>query len=170
MKRLRWLLRYISQMFESDSKSTDTHPTIEEMQQFTIERHKKDNVDHLLSKDGFHNRIHGRDGYIYYVEDGCLCEMYCESSGVTRYDILLAPLDLRKWQRPEGMPIQQDKQLEILNKLRSWLKVQKLRSNIDPPINIELADGRCAWKDCDQQKMKGSAYCPHHYDLNLLRE
>ena len=169
MNFIKRLFKNISQMFEQDERYSYGHPTLEEMQQFEIERRKKDKVDELLLKDGFYDRRHGRDGYIYYVEDGHLCEMYCEMSGVETYDILLAPVDLRKWIRPEGIPIQRDRQLEILRKLRSWLKEQKTKSNIDSPTNIELAEGRCAWKDCDQQKIKGLAYCPYHYDLNLLR-
>ena len=169
MNFIKRLFKYISQMFEQDDRSSYGHPTLEEMKQFRIERRKKDKVDELLLKDGFYDCRRGRDGYIYYVEDDHLCEMYWETSGVRKYDILLAPVDLRKWIRPEGMPIPLDRQLDILRKLRSWLKEQKTRSNIDPPINVELGEGRCAWKDCDQQKMQGLAYCPYHYDLNLLR-
>ena len=133
-----------------------------QVEQYKVERQKKDKVGELISENGFHDCDHGRGGVIYYVEDGYLCEI--------GYDIILAPVDLRKWERPEGKTIPQDKQLEILRKLRSWLKEQKLRNNIDLPTNIEFADRRCAKKGCNEQRIKGSAYCRKHYDLNLLRE
>ena len=138
------------------------------LKQHMEEMRNIDELDALRTEDGFFLRRRGRDGYIYYGEDGRLCKLYYEMSGAAMYDILLAPLDLREWMRPEGMLIQRSKQLDILHKLRSWLKEQKLRSNIDLPANTEILDRRCAWKDCCKQKMKGSAYCPYHYDLNLL--
>ena len=138
--------------------------------QWKAERHEKDKVDELIAKNGFYNCYHGREGFIYYVEDGHLCEIGYESSGVKEYDIALASVDLREWERPKGMTIPRDKQLEILQELRSWLKEQKLRTRIDLRTNIEFVDRRCAWKECNEKRIKGSAYCPHHYDTNLLRE
>ena len=169
MKYLNWLFRSISQRSDPGSKSTFIHPTLEEMQKSEVERREKDNVDELIAKNGFYNCCHGRYGYIYYVEDGHLCEIYYEPSDGLPFNIALSSLDLRKWARPEGKTIPRDKQLEILHKLRSWLREQKLRTGIDQPTTLQV-DRRCAWRECTERRIKGSAYCPHHYDLNLLRE
>ena len=169
MNFIKRLFKNISQMFEQDERYSYGHPTLEEMQQFEIERRKKDKVDELITKNGFYNCCHGRSGYIYYVEDGHLCEMYYEASGNEKFDIALW-LDFRKWVRPEAITIPRDKRLEILHKLRSWLQEQKLRAGIDLPANIEFEDKACIWSGCSEQKIKGSVYCLRHYDLNLLGE
>lgn len=140
-----------------------------QIEKWKAERHEKDNVDELITKNGFHNCYHGRGGYIYYVEDGHLCEIFYELSDGLPFNIALSSLDLRRWARPEGKSIPQDKQLEILRKLRSWLREQKLRTGIDKPTTPQV-DRRCAWRECTERRIKGFAYCPHHYDLNLLRE
>ena len=75
MNFIKRLFKNISQMFEQDERYSYGHPTLEEMQQFEIERRKKDKVDELITKNGFYNCCHGRSGYIYYVEDGHLCEV-----------------------------------------------------------------------------------------------
>jgi hypothetical protein len=120
-----------------------------------------------MSKDGFYERLHGRDGYVYYVEGGRLCEISCEYGGK---GFVFGYMNLREWVIPEGVAIDKEHQLKILHDLRLWLKQRRRKSDIDLPIRIELADRRCAWKECEEQKIKGSAYCPRHYDLNLLYE
>jgi len=112
----------------------------------------------------------GRDGIITYHEGAMSIEIYWERSGSPLYDICLATIDLREWKNPKGVKIDKEHQLEILRNLRQWLKDQNIKSNIDLHSEIETIDRRCAWRKCDQRRIKGSAYCPYHYDYNLLRE
>jgi hypothetical protein len=53
-----------------------------------------------------------------------------EPPGEGRAVLLIAPLP-RQWTRPKGLPISEQEEMEVLNKLRNWLKKQHWRSNID---------------------------------------
>jgi hypothetical protein len=157
-------------MLDPGSMPTRIHPTLEEMQKFEIERRKKDNVDDLLSKDGFYDRRHGRDGYIYYVENGRLCEMYYELSCVKDYDINFFPIDLREWLNPKGTKIAVEHQLRILCNLRQWLTNENIKSSVDLPSELTITDQSCVWANCNEHKIKGFAICLHHYNLSFLVE
>ena len=93
----------------------------------------------------------GRSGSIIYVENKNKLVMYWEISGVGKYDILLAPLDLRKWSEPESIKIPPDKQIEILNRLRKWAQDNRIRTDLDSPSNHELDTMSCMWKNCDKR-------------------
>ena len=91
-------------------------------------------------------------------------------SGVPEYDILLAPMDLKEWDEPKGVNISLERQIKILQKLRLWTKEQKLKTDIDLPINLDFEDKPCVCMGCNEHRLKGSAYCSRHYDENLLRK
>lgn len=110
----------------------------------------------------------GRDGTIV-KEAGKTIEVYWETSGLSQYDIVFGYLDLREWKDPKGERISREKQIEILHLLRAWLHEQELKSNINQPYTVETTRNPCAGAGCScREKVKGSAYCPRHYDENLL--
>jgi hypothetical protein len=109
----------------------------------------------------------GRSGEIEYREQGKVLLIPCEISGVPRYELLLAPLNLTSW-TSASEPIHALKQREILSALRPWLGSQRLRTDIDLPAQISSSEARCQWSGCQQRQLVGSAYCPEHYDATLL--
>lgn len=111
----------------------------------------------------------GRSGDILYQEGDRALELDWEMSGTNELNILLAPVDLRKWHAPLPTTIPLDKQKEILSRLRHWLHAEGLRSDIDLPGNTELTSVPCVYSDCEKQSIKGSAYCLEHFDFTLLR-
>lgn len=179
MGLLRWLSQNVLRAFGSGTKlcrglsqdqaETEVSDDLTRFKQCEAERREKDEVAELVTRNGFHNCCHGRSGYIYYAEDGHLCETYYEASGNEKSDIVLWP-GFKRWVMPEDIEIPQDKRLEILHRLRPWLQDQKLKAGIDLPANIEFEDKPCIWGNCDERKIKGSVYCLRHYDLNLLGE
>ena len=100
-------------------------------------------------------------GPIVYREGNLSIEIPWEWSGNPNYDICFSPIELRWWD--------EEHQLKILYKLRQWLKDQNMKSTIDLPSEIEITDRSCVWANCSDRRIKGSAYCLRHYDLNLLR-
>ncbi len=109
-------------------------------------------------------------GSIIYGHERKKIALYWEMSGVPKYDILLAPVDLRHWDEPYGEMVPQHEQIEILHKLRSWTKSQGIRSDIDLPLDAEIEDVPCLMAECNGLRIRGSAYCSRHYDENLLRQ
>jgi len=110
----------------------------------------------------------GRDGYILYNEEERDIKIYWEASGVLKYNIIFSTLNLKKWSDTPGIEINIEKQLEILHRLRKWLKENKIKSNIEPPKKIIVTDQHCHWKNCKDNKIEGSAFCLKHFDFNLL--
>ena len=111
-----------------------------------------------------------RSGPIVYREEAPSVKIAWEWSGNPNRDICFGYIDLRERHEPKGTKIDKEHQLKILRKLRQWLKDQNIRSPLDLGLETETIDQRCCWADCSELKVKGSAYCPRHRDLNLLRE
>jgi hypothetical protein len=110
----------------------------------------------------------GREGVITYVEGAHAIDIPFEMSGSARYDLLLAPLDLRRWRVPAGEPIPHTQQKEILARLREWLDSRRTRTDIGIQ-SLEQSAQRCAWSGCDRAALATSAYCSEHFDDTLLR-
>jgi hypothetical protein len=119
--------------------------------------------------DSFQMSSSGRCGTITYLDEGRELEIYWEISGDSAADILLAPLDLRRWSGPGEEELSIGKQQEILARLRDWLAAKKIRSDIELPSSSALSKEKCAWAGCSQKTIEGCAYCAEHHDLNLLR-
>ena len=127
-------------------------------------------IKQIKENKEFTMKLSGRSGAIVYQSGGYKIEIECEMSGSLENDILLAPMDLSEWSEPKGSEIPHDKQIEILHKLRSWTKEQKLKTDIDLPFNLNVEDDLCAWSGCNENRIKDSAYCNMHYDETLLRK
>ena len=92
-------------------------------------RRRRDKVDELGA--GFSFRASGRQGYIYYREEGRIMELYWEMSGVDEYDILLSLNGLREWALPHVEPVDSAKQKEILTDMQSWLVANNVRAKLE---------------------------------------
>jgi hypothetical protein len=90
-------------------------------------------------------------------------------SGVSHYDILMAPVDLRQWHFPQGEKIPEDQQKIILTRLREWLAAKRLRTDVDLPQFSEVSEQPCVRAGCPNKALKGSAYCLEHLSLTALR-
>jgi hypothetical protein len=105
-----------------------THIPQEQQDKWENERRKKDNIDKLSDKDGFHDKPNGRAGTIYYVENGKVCELHYEISGVKEFDILINFDQLTEWIFPTKESIS-DKEA-IKEKLVVWLNIKKIRAEL----------------------------------------
>lgn len=92
------------------------------------ERREKDKVGQLSKKDGFHDTSCGRAGTIYYVENGRVCELDYEISGVKEFDILINFDGLTEWIFPTKESISDKK--AIKEKLVNWLNKKKIRAEL----------------------------------------
>ena len=110
----------------------------------------------------------GRTGVISYEEDGHSIDIEWEISGGSNLDILLAPMDIRKW-TSSGENISKEKQKEILYRLREWLPTQRIKSDIDLPAHLNISDHECLLFGCKQRAINDSAFCQEHYDDTFLR-
>jgi hypothetical protein len=128
---------------------------------------KESRIAGVNMNDTFLMKNEGRCGTIVYEEEGRTIEIPWERSGSPRYNILLAPLDLRKWASGEDIP--RPVQRQILDKLREWLATQNCRANIASLQCQTLADKKCVARGCSRRAVQGYAYCLEHYDETLLR-
>ncbi len=112
-----------------------------------------------------------RCGTVVYHEGDRNIEIYWEpmaSYGSGATDGVGLCLNLKEWTDPKGVRIDREHQLEILYRLRQWLKDQKIRSSVDLPSNIKTTDRQCLWRDCAERRIKGSVFCMLHHDWDVL--
>ena len=72
----------------------------------------------------------GRDGMLYYTENGRSCSMYYEMSGVEQYDILINFESLAHWQFPENEKIGIGEKSRIRELLKRYLAENNIRGQI----------------------------------------
>jgi uncharacterized protein YbaR (Trm112 family) len=113
-------------LFEQHTVATTEH------KEWVNERRKKDKLEKLIKKDGFHMKPQGRWGIIYHIDNGKVLELDWEISGVPQYDILLEFETLHSWSIPDGIPIMLEEELTIRRKLLDWLNKKKIRSDLRP--------------------------------------
>lgn len=97
---------------------------------WTSERHQRDQVNKLIKQNGFHLKSQGRDGTIYYVNNGKLLEIYFEMSGVPEYDLLLSFDSIKSWAIPKNEDLSLTQKKEIRKLLLEWLKESQIRSDL----------------------------------------
>jgi hypothetical protein len=115
----------------------------------------------------FRMNAHGRCGAIRCSDGENIVDIDWEMSGSPEYDILLAPLDLRRW--ASGAEIPRDAQHRMMSQLREWLNGQGIRSDATPPRQLKQRGEVCQRSGCSQKAPSGSAYCAFHFDESLLR-
>lgn len=102
----------------------------EQIETWKIKRWEKDNVEKMLSENGFHMKPEDRNGTIYFVKENQFCEIYFESSAVKEFDVLIFFDQLAEWESPKRKPILEAEKKEILEKLLTWLKEIKIKSDL----------------------------------------
>jgi hypothetical protein len=95
------------------------------------ERRRKDKLRSFIDKDGFHIQKGGRDGTIYYISNGKVCEIYWEISGVPQYDILVGFDVVDSWVLPTKQLFTADEKKKIETELILWLKEENIRTEIN---------------------------------------
>jgi len=134
----------------------------------------------IENNNDFKMKFSGYSGTIVHTSDDCMIEIEWRMSEASDKDIVLVPVDVRKWDEPKGTGIPVDKQVQILRKLRSWLSEQNLQTDIDLPAtdNDLPAEDRipdlifkypCDYPGCNKKK-KYSSYCDTHYDMKLMKK
>ncbi|WP_343532976.1 hypothetical protein [Pedobacter sp.] len=93
------------------------------------ERWEKHGILKLLRKDGFTFKSDGRSGYIYYIEQGTLVEIYVEMSGVKRYDMLVY-FDEKLKRFPSESILNNDEKEILKEKLLSWFEKKGIKSDL----------------------------------------
>ena len=83
-----------------------------------------------VKKNGFHIESRGREGNIYYAEDGRRCEIYFEISGVDQFDILVYFDSLAEWTLPVKERISVTDKERIRDLLRRFLADNNIRGQI----------------------------------------
>jgi len=107
-----------------------THIPQEQRDKWKTERRKRDKVDQLVNKNGFHLKDNGRAGTIYYVETGKYCEIDFELSGLEKFDILIFFDSLKDWVVPDKQLMTGDEKEELKNKLKTWLTSKNIRADV----------------------------------------
>lgn len=107
-----------------------THIPQEQLDEWKIQRWKKDNVTKILKKDGFIIKPDGRSGTIYYVEKERLCEIYFEISGIREFDILIYFDSLKEWSLPNNAEMSISEKKDIREELIVWLKKEKIKAEL----------------------------------------
>lgn len=94
------------------------------------ETFKKDKADRL--SEGFHFKPHGRAGYIYYVIEGNVLQIYFEISGSDKYDVLVhaEPNELFEFVYPEREEVSKELSSVIYSGLIAWLSREGLRHDL----------------------------------------
>jgi hypothetical protein len=85
------------------------------------ERRRKHNVPRLLRKDGFHMVQEGREGTLYYVDDGRLMEFYVELSGNPEYSIIIQFNDVNDYVLPTRVKLTDEEKKQLRADLQKWL-------------------------------------------------
>jgi hypothetical protein len=101
-----------------------------ENNKWQIDHWKKDKINMLIKKDGFHLKEDGRAGTIYYVEENKLCQIFFEISGVKQFDILIFFEQLKQWELPVKKNLSDNEIEEIKEKLLIWLQKKNIKSDL----------------------------------------
>lgn len=89
-------------------------------EEWATERHKKDKVQELLTKDGVHLKSHGRSGYIYFVDKKRIAEIDFEL-GVNALILFFSRTN--SWVLPTKQTLTEDEKQNIKNKIIGWATV-----------------------------------------------
>jgi len=108
-----------------------THVPEEQKQKWTDERRKKHHIQNLAKKNGFYLISDGRIGFVYYVEDGKICELDYEISGAPEYDFLFNYDRLNEWFFPEQVTMSEETKNNIKVKFVDWLSNKRIKALID---------------------------------------
>ena len=101
----------------------------EDLEKWQKQRWEEDKVSKIVEKNGFVLKTHGRSGMIYFSENGKLCEIYVEMSGVSEYDMLVYFSNLF-WLLPEKKRLTKLEENNLKVELMIWLKDKNIKSDL----------------------------------------
>lgn len=119
---MKKLIAFIKQLWDKtiSSSNNDYLKSLEK----EIARYEKT----IVNKEGFSIKYFGRWGYLYYVENGNMCRIFSEFSGVPEYTILIAFEAHEDWHFSVKRTITATEKEEIRLKLIAWLKKEKIKA------------------------------------------
>ncbi len=118
--------------YEAADGMLKQHFVTKQHREWANEQRKKDKLDKLIKKDGFHMKSQGRCGTIYYIEHGKVLEIGWEMSGVPEYHILQGFDSINYWSIPEGLPLDPEAKATIRLKFQAWSQKEKLKTDLPP--------------------------------------
>ena len=128
------LLKYILPKGWTETKISEnsylTNIPQEQIDQWQIERWKKDKVNKLIQKDGFYLKSIGRSGTIYFVDNNQLCELDIEISGVKEFDFIIYFEQLKEWELPNKKIMLENEKETIRERLLIWLEKEKIKADL----------------------------------------
>lgn len=91
------------------------------VQSWAAKRRRQDKVEQMRRVDGFYYCAHGRDGMIYYVQQGRVLELYSEMSGDKQYAFLIHFQEATHWALPVKQVVSLEEKAVIREQLGQWL-------------------------------------------------
>ena len=122
------------------------------------------NIDH----QSFQLVSEGRGGKILYQELSHELELDWEIANSSSPSDIIILGGFDKWKTPSQVPVPLSKQIEILEKLRTWLKQNNHKSNIDIPLSMKEINAECSWVGCKKPCIGDLKICLYHYNLSCL--
>jgi hypothetical protein len=74
---------------------------------------------------------------LVYEEPGHRLVVYLEMSGIRKYDWIACDAAAKKWTKPKGEEIPDQKRAEIMERLSTWSAQQKVRIGFGPPLDLK---------------------------------
>lgn len=93
-------------------------------------RREQDKLKSFINKEGFHLSKGGRNGTLYYIANGKVCEIYWEISGVPQFNILLYFESLDSWALPTKQKMTSDEKEKIKSELLDWLTEKNISAEL----------------------------------------
>jgi hypothetical protein len=88
---------------------------------WAAKRRRQDKVEQMRRVDGFYYCAHGREGMIYYVQQGRVLELYSEMAGDKQFAFLIHFQEATHWALPGKQVLSLEEKAVIREQLRKWL-------------------------------------------------
>ncbi len=99
------------------------------VESWAAKRRRQDKVEQMRRVDGFYYCAHGRDGMIYYIQQGRVLELYAEMSAVKHFNILLHFEKATHWVLPVKQVVSLEEKAVIRAQLSRWLGKGNVRAD-----------------------------------------
>jgi hypothetical protein len=91
------------------------------VESWAAKRRRQDKVEQMRRVDGFYHCSHGREGMIYYVQQGRVLELYAEMSGDKQFAFLIHFQEATHWALPVKQVVSLEEKAVIREQLSKWL-------------------------------------------------
>ncbi len=131
-KSISWIISKGSTVCKIDDTHYNHYYSQKTLDNWDNERRIKDKLQSFINIDGFHFVNNGRDGMLYYILKGKVCEIYWEMSGVPQYDIIISLDLIDSWALPVKQLLSESEKKSIEKDLLIWLSEHKVNAEIYP--------------------------------------